>query len=261
MRGVLVLAVALTLSDCHSSSRPSATQHPSGSTTVTTGSTPSTSAGAQTSGVRTVLSPLGLNIRAQPVKTAAIVRTAAQGTELTVVAHTDQDGGWFQVKGTTVTGWISDNPKLTAPGTFSLYTQSQNAFAALYPDKWTVVDSAPASVVFHPESGSDTVVVTTATTVAQLGRGRAGYRQSNDEPVVVCGITGDLLTFTQVSTPSTATSAPGGVAAEPYLVQVHLKLDAQHALGIDADVADTSHLQTVRNFVSSVKFPFPQCQQ
>jgi hypothetical protein len=230
--------------------------------------------------VRTVLSPLGLNIRAQASKSAPVVRTAAQGTELTVLAHTDQGGGWFQVKGTTTSGWITDSPKLTAPGKFNAYTQGQNAFGALYPETWTVAEPAPTVVVFRPPSGADTVVVTTAATTAQLVRGRPGYHQSNDEPVVVCGVTSDLFTYTQVTAPpstktppstgtppstatpaSTTAPAAAAVVAERYLVQVRLTLDAQHALGIEANLGDTPQIQTVRDFVSSVKFPFPQCQQ
>lgn len=208
-----------------------------------------------------MLSPGGLNIRAQPSKSAPIKGTAAQATELAVVAHTAQGGGWFEVKGSTTTGWISDNSMLSAPGTFAAYYSSDHQFGALYPDTWTVVELPPARVVFRPKSGSDTVVATTASTVGQLSRGRAGYHQSGDQPVVVCGITADLLTFTQVSTPSTSTPAPGGVAAGRYLVQVHFALDAQHALGIDANISDPSQLQPVRDFLSSIKFPFPQCQR
>jgi hypothetical protein len=211
--------------------------------------------------VRTVLSPVGLNIRAQPAKTAAVVGTAAQAATLTVLAHTDQGGGWFQVKGSTVTGWISDNSTLTAPGKFKSYSSAQLQFEALYPEVWTSAELPPASVVFHPQTGRDTVVVTTAPTAAQLARGRSGYHQTSDDKLVVCGVTGDLFGFTQATAPPAATPGPGGVVAEQYLAQIHLTLDAQHALGIDANYADASQLQTVRDFVSSVKFPFPQCQK
>jgi Bacterial SH3 domain len=256
----LALALVLVLSACFSSG-PSATGGAPASTSLTTGSVSSTTSGTQTGGLRTVLSPGGLNIRAQPSRSAPIRGTAAQATELAVLAHTDQGGGWFQVKGSTVTGWISDNSTLSAPGKFAAYYSSDHQFGALYPDSWTVAESPPASVVFRPKSGSDTVVATTASTVVQLGRGRAGYRQSSDQQVVVCGVTSDLLTFVQESTPSTSTPEPGGVVAGRYLAQVHLTLDAQHALGIDANLGDTSQLQTVRDFLSSVKFAFPQCQR
>jgi hypothetical protein len=173
------------------------------------------------------------------------------------MTHTDQGGGWFEVKGSTVTGWISDNRALSAQGKFASYFSTEHQFGALYPETWTVAESPPATVVFRPKSGTDTVSATTAATAAQLGRGRAGYRQSTDQPVVVCGVTADLVTYAQITTTSTTTPQPAG----RYLVQVHLTLDAQHALGFDANLSDLTQLQTVRDLLSSVKFPFPQCQQ
>jgi uncharacterized protein YgiM (DUF1202 family) len=262
MRGVLFPTVMLALSACSSSSRPTATPPTPSSTTVTTAASPSTSSGFQTSGVRTVLTPGGLNIRAQASKSAAVVGTAAQGTPLTVLAHTGQAGGWFQVKGATVTGWISDKRTLSAPGKFASYIEAQGQFAVLYPDGWSVTEPPPATVVFRAPAGDETVVVTTAATVSQLARGRAGYRQTTDEQVVVCGVTGDLRMYTQQTpAPSTTAKPPGGVAAEPLLAQVHLALDAQHALGVDTNLAAMTQLQSVRDFLSSLKFPFPQCER
>jgi len=254
VRGVLVATLVLALAACQSSSTPPVA-HPSTSVTVITGSatsratvaaTTSTTAPPQISGPRTVLSAVGLNVRAQADKTAALLGTAAQGATLTVLAHTDQGGGWYQVKGATVTGWISDNPKLSAPGKFKAYSSTPLQFAALYPDTWTVAEVPPASVAFHPPSGTDSIMATTAATVALLGRGKAGYRQSGDQQVVVCGITGDLVTYTQ--------------SAGHYLAQVHLTLDPQHALGIDGNLADLAQVQTVRDFVNSLTFPYPQCE-
>ena len=262
VRRVLIPILALSLSACDSSTRPAASHSTPTSLKVTAaGSSPSTTAGTQTSGVRTVLSSVGLNIRAQASKSAAVLGTAAQGATLTLLAHTDQDGGWFEVKGATVTGWISDNPTLSAAGKLVSYTSSQPPFGALYPATWTVAKSPPASVVFRSQSGSDTFVVTGAATVTQLGRGRDGYRQTDDEQVVVCGVTTDLVAYTQMSAQSTVPAAPGGVMPEKYLVQVQLTLDAQHALGIDANLTNTSLIQTARDFVDSVTFPSPLCER
>jgi hypothetical protein len=204
-----------------------------------------------------------------------------------VIGHTGDSGsGFYQVKGATVTGYITDNPALSADGKFSPYSSSQHNFSALYPDGWTQSESPPASVVFHSGDGADSVVVTTAATISQLGRGRSGYRQDSSTVVVVCGVTGDLVTFSQSgaspspstsrATTSTSTATPGSTAppgaagaagtagtaaAQRYLVQVHLTLDAQHALGVDANLADLAQLQTVKNVVNSISFPFPQCEQ
>jgi hypothetical protein len=251
----------LALSACHSATRPTASHAAPTSLGVTAAPSPSTTAGPQTSGPRTVLSPDGLNIRAQASKSATILGTAARGATLTVLGHTDQGGGWFQVKGATVTGWITDSSTLSAPGKLVSYTSTRPEFGALYPETWTVAETPFASVLFRSQSGADTVVVSGAATAALLGRGRAGYRQSADEQVVVCGVTGDLVTYTQVSPPSTGTPPAGGVAAAGYLVQVRLALDAQHALGVDANLDSASQLQTVHDFVNSITFPFPQCQK
>jgi len=257
MRSFGVLVLALMLSACSSTNG----KHATGPTTTSTSSPPPTSTTVLASGVRTVLSPLGLNIRVAPATAATVLRTAAQGAVLTVLAQSDQGGGWFEVKGPTVTGWISSDAALSAPGMFSSYASLQHQVSLLYPDGWTYSELPPASVVFRPASGNDTVVVTTATTVNQLGRGRPGYHQTNDEQVVVCGVTGDLVTFVELgASTTTTTTQPGGVVAERYLAQVHLTLDAQHALGIDANLADTSQLQSYQDLVNSMTFPFPQCR-
>jgi hypothetical protein len=114
-------------------------------------------------------------------------------------------------------------------------------------------------VVFHAPTGGETIVVTAAASVGLLGVGRTGYRPSPSEQVVVCGVTSFLRTYMQTAPTTVTTAAPGG-AAQQYLAQVRLTLDAQHALGIDANLTDLSQLQTVRDFANSVTFPFPQCQ-
>jgi hypothetical protein len=201
-----------------------------------------------------------LNVRAQPAKTAQVLGSAAQGTVLTVLAHSDQAGGWFQVKGATVTGWISDSSALTAQGKFTAYMQGTGPFGTLYPATWSTAASPPASVVFRAPSGGETIVVTTAPNVGQLGVGRTGYRRTGSEQVVACGITSYLYTYVQSGAP--ATTAPQPVAAAPQqdLAQVRLTLDPHHALGIDANLTDLSQLQTVRDFVNAVTFPLPQCE-
>ncbi len=266
----VIPAAVLAVAGCQGSSHPvvAPTTTSGATTTVTTaggsGSSTTVSIPIQASGPRTVLSPIGLNLRSQPLKTAPVVGTAAQGSVVTVLSHTDQGGGWYQVKGATVTGYITDNPTLSADGKFTAYDSSQHNFAALYPDTWTSAEVPPASVVFHPTTGADSIVVTTATTAGLLGRGRTGYRQDSSLVVVVCGVTGDLVTYSQTNVnagPGTTRAPAGGAVAQRYLVQVHLTLDAQHALGLDANLADLAQLQTVKNVMYSLSFPFPQCEQ
>jgi len=254
VRGAPVLALALGLSACAPPSGPPAAKHVS-TTTSTTVTTPAVAA----SGVRTVLSPIGLNVRSQPSKTAPILRTAGRGAVLTVLARTDGDGGWFEVKGPTVTGWMSSDPTLSASGTFGSYDSTVHQVSLLYPQGWTTAELPPDSVVFRPPSGSDTVVVTTATTIDQIVRGRSGYHQTSSEQVVVCGVTGDLVTFVATGATTTTSLAPG-VVAEQNFSQVRLALDPQHALDLEANYSAVAQLPIFQEIVSSVTFPFPQCQ-
>ncbi|HLI74701.1 MAG TPA: SH3 domain-containing protein, partial [Acidimicrobiales bacterium] len=97
MRVVRIVAmgvsIALGTTSCSSPGRgPRAERHTGASTTSSSSGAASSTTAA--GGVRTVLSPIGLNIRSQPSSSASVVRTAAQGAVLTVLAHTDQGGGW-----------------------------------------------------------------------------------------------------------------------------------------------------------------------
>jgi hypothetical protein len=199
-----------------------------------------------------VLSPIGLHVRAGPSTSAKILGTAAQGVVLTVLGHTAAAGGWYEVKGESVTGWITANAALSAPGRFSGYTSSVHQFAALYPVAWRVAET-PASAVFRAPTGVVSIVVTTAPAAANLGRGRPGYSEVRSEPVVACGVTGDLNTYLSAS-------PPAGTPAPAYYAQIRLTLDAKHALGIAANLTSLSQLQAVRDFANSVTFPYPQCQ-
>jgi hypothetical protein len=206
--------------------------------------------GVQTSGPRTVLSPIGLHVRAGPSLTAKVLGTASQGIVLTVLGHTAAGGGWYQVKGETLTGWISASPTLSAPGRFSGFTSSVHQFAALYPVGWRVAEG-PTTAIFRAPTSGESIAVTTAPTVAALGRGKAGYSQTRSESIVACGVTGDLNTYMNASPSATS---------PPYYAQLRLMLDAKHALGIAANLTNPSELQTVRDFASSITFPYPQCQ-
>lgn len=261
------VTVALLVAGCSGASpkvavKPTTTVSPSTvPPTAPPGAATTTTIEIQASGPRTVLSPVGLNLRAQGSKSAAVVGTAAQGTTLTVLGHTGAGAdGWYQVRGATVTGYITDNPVLSAKGKFTPYSSGPHNFSALYPEGWTTLDAPPASVVFHPQTGLDSIVVTTAATTGQLARGRAGYRQDSSAVMVVCGVTGNLVVFDQPNTSAPPSSLPGGTIAERYLAQVRLTLDAQHALGVDANFADPAQLQTVKDVVNSLSFPFPQCE-
>jgi len=182
-----------------------------------------------------------------------------------VLGHTGQPpSGWYNVMGSTVTGYITDDPTLSAGGKFMAFNSDQDNFSALYPDTWTAVQVPSVTVVFRPPSGGDSIVMTTAATATQLPVAGAGYQQDGAaSTVVVCGITANLITLAQTSG-SAPTTAPfstevGGTTPQRYLVQVNLTLDGQHALGMDAALSDLSQLPTVLNVMYSLSFPYPQC--
>jgi Bacterial SH3 domain len=220
--------------------------------------TPSSAAAA--SGVRTVLSPLGLNIRAGPAITAARLGTAAQGAVLSVVGRTDQNGGWYQVQGQTVSGWITGDPSLTAAGQFQQYQSQARQISALYPQTWTFAEDA-ASVVLHPSDGPQTIVVRNGVHTADFGPGGgAGFTGSGQETVVVCGVTGDLNEYTHNGALA-STPAPGTAGPLALLAQIRLRLDSTHALALDFNYGAAADLDVFSAFYNSLTFPFPQCQK
>ncbi len=199
-----------------------------------------------------------------------------------MLGYTSADGGWFKVKGATVTGWISARATLSAPGEFRFYSSSE--FSALYPATWiesalTPTTAAPttsapprgtstgvtpvatSSVMFHPTSGTGDIVVTSAGSVSQLPQGRTGYGRKSVSQVVACGSTAGLVVFQQTdasqTTSSSGTSAPQSLT---YLAEVRFAVDKQHALGLYADMPDLGQpLQIFQEFMASVTFSAPQC--
>jgi hypothetical protein len=256
----ITVGVAAGCSTAGHSSSPT-TSGAGTSTTAVASST--TQAGIQTSGPRTVLSPIGMNVRRAPTRTAPVLGTAAQGAVLTVLGYTSSGGGWFNVKGQTVTGWISAQPTLSAPGEFHSFSSAQ--FSALYPAEWSesALPGSPASagVVFRSSPGSGDIVATWADSTSHLPEGRAGYGRVSVTAVVTCGTTAGLVVYQQAGVPPT-TAAPGvsGSGSSPYLAEVRFAVDKQHALAFTADMPDLGPtLQVFREFLASVSYPAPQC--
>ena len=252
----MCLAVGATAcgSNTPASSRSTTTLGVAASTTT------SAPAGTQTTGTRTVISPIGLNVRSAPSSTASVLGTAAQGVTLTVLGYTAQGGGWYQVKGSTVTGYISSDATLSAQGAFMGYSAPSGAFSALYPSGWTATAEPPSGVDFYPSGGSDSIVVTTATSTAALGQVQTGYSQVNSSSAVVCGVTGNLVTYmTTAATSTPSATAVGGTTLEAYQVQIALTLGTKQYLGVTANLASLNDLPTVQDLVYSLSFPIAQC--
>ncbi len=217
------------------------------STTSTSGSTTTTTTSlSHVSGPQTVLSPIGLNVRAGPSKSAKVIGTAAQGTVLQLLAHTNRAGGWYRVRGSTVTGWISADTGFSAPGRFGYYTS--DAFSVLFPAGWTYAGTPKAGVVFRHASPPEDVVITAASSVAELpavSQG-AGTSEEKSQQVVACGVTSYLDTY--------STSSP-----DKYYAELALPTAAGHALGLKATLTSLSETRSVLDFVNSISFPEPIC--
>jgi len=248
----LVAVVALVATSCGSSGHhpstttlaPTTTAVPTTSTSTTTTST--TAPVTQAHGPVTVLSPIGLHVRAGPSRSAKVIGSAAWGTVLQLIGYTSQHGGWYKVQGATLTGWISADPAYSARGQFSSYDST--AFSVLYPAGWTQGGVPKSGVTFRSPSPSEKVIITTAPTLAKLppaGHG-VGVSQSSSRIFVACGVTGYFVTYT--------TSAP-----DRYLAGIALLLDAHHALGLRATYTSPSQVRTILDFVNSLSFPFAVC--
>ncbi len=273
--------ISIIATGCSTSGHTSSptTSAPAPSTAVPATST--TASGPKASGLRTVLSPIGLNVRRAPSTSAPVLGAAAQGVVLTVLGYTSSGGGWFKVKGATVTGWISAQPTLSAPGQFQPYSSSP--FSALYPATWTesamagsrpvpttstpsqatstaATPAAPSSVVFRPTSGLGDIVVTAAGSVSPLPHGRAGYSLNSVSQVLACGITAGLVVFQQNGTSPTTSSATSVPESLTYLAEVRFAVDKQHALALYSDMSSLGQpFQIFKEFVASVTFHAPQC--
>jgi Bacterial SH3 domain len=218
-------------------------------TTVPKPTTTTTRPVSAVSGPQTILSPIGLNVRAGPSKSAKVIATAAQGTVFQLLAHTNHSGGWYKVRGSTLTGWISADTGYSAAGRFGTYTGG--AFSVLFPAGWTSSGTAKTGVVFRPPSppsSPERVVITTASSVAKLptvSQG-AGVSESNSRQMVACGVTAYLRTYT--------TSSP-----DKYYAELALPLGPGNALGLKATMTSLSQMRTVLDFVNSISFPLPVC--
>jgi Bacterial SH3 domain len=251
---VAAVALAVLVSACGSGGKHSA---PPPSSTTVPAPTTSTTTGIQTSGARTVLSPIGLHVRAQPSKSARVLGTAAQGVVLSVLGYTAVDGGWYKVKGATVTGWISGSPTLSAQGEFRSFNGA--AFNALYPATWSASQTSTVTTVFRSGSDADIIAANVVPNPTRLPTGRSGFGQIGTSDIVVCGVTSRLLIF-QRAAPTPPTSGRAASAPAPYLAQVRVVVDPQHTLGFDAALVDLkSHLAAFESFLYSVTFASKQC--
>ncbi|HXA27145.1 MAG TPA: SH3 domain-containing protein [Candidatus Angelobacter sp.] len=216
----------------------------------------SASSGVQTSGVRTVLAPLGLNLRSADSSQSQVLGTVAQGTLLTVIGHSDSNGGWYRVKGDTTSGWITASANFSSPHRFTLYQSAPRGFNALYLEGWAFTESDTA-VVFRPTAGGgQAIVVTTGATIEQLGpAGRSGYTLASTDTVEVFGVTANLRVFSRTGT----VASPGADSPPPlsHLAEVRFTIDSTRAMRLDFGYDDSGQISEFSDFFNSISFPPP----
>lgn len=233
----------------------------------------------QAGGQVTVIAPLGLNLRAQPSTSAQIIGNLGQGALLTVIDH---QAGWYQVKGATKQGYVTDTPQFVSGRHFNQYTSTAKGFSLMYPEAWAFSEES-GLVRFRPQAGVQVLTVVTGPTLDALGApGRAGYTLSATDSVEVYGVTGVIRTFDRSPGAASATSAPAatlgptptgaplpaGATPAPtlgtpppaaaqlaHLVEIRLTVNAGLALRIDYDYNDATDLGVFQDMVNSMYLP------
>lgn len=249
---------------------------PAGGGGITTGggsTTGSSGTSVQTGGIRTVLAPLGLNLRDQPSTGGAVLGSLGEGTVVTVIGHSDAGTGWYQVKGATTTGWMTADPRFSSPNHFQAYESSQHGFSTLYPDSWNFSDSGAAAVVFTPQTASGLrITVATGASLDALGApGKQGYAVSQGDSVEVFGVTGTIRLFDRGAIAPAGTTAPIGATpaaatpsasaaatgtspdSAPHLAEIRLTVNATNAVRIDFEYQTATDLDLFKDVYNSMK--------
>lgn len=246
--------VALAACGSGTTTSPPSTPRPSSSATAS----PSPSPGAVAIGsTLTVIAPLGLRLHDSGSTGGTVLGSLGQGTVVTVLAHGGDGGHWYQVKGETETGWITDDPAFSSPRHFELYQSDAHGFSALYLDTWAFTEGGATSVSFRPQSGGyPRITAATGPTLDALGPpGMAGYATVEVDSAEVFGITGVLKLYSRGGAAPPAT--PGEQPPPARLAELLVTLDAKRAMRLDFLYASADDLRTFRDFYGSIIVPTP----
>jgi hypothetical protein len=184
---ILAFLVA-SLAGCSSANSPApTTSHRSPHPTPSASALPTT---------LTVIAPLGVNLRSSPSTSAAVLQVIAQGVTLSIVGHYSANGGWWQVKGSTVSGWVTGQPQDTSTEAFQTFSSAAPvAWSVMYPPGWTFAQQGSGTVVFSGGAG-ETITFVVASTTGQLPPAApTAATQSGAAGVEVFGVTAPLVTY------------------------------------------------------------------
>lgn len=252
---VAATLAAGALAACGSSGSTSTTATPRPPATASPSPSPSPGA-VEVGSTLTVIAPLGLKLRDAGSSDGAVLGSLGQGTVVTVVSHGGQNSSWYQVKGETQTGWITDSPAFTSPRHFELYQSDAHGFSALYLNTWAFTEGA-AAVSFRPQSGGyPQITAATGPTLDALGAaGMEGYGTVEVDAAEVFGITGVLKLYARSGAAPAAT--PGQPPQPPLLAELRVTLDARRAMRLDFLYSQSDELRTFRDFYGSIIVPPP----
>lgn len=152
---------------------------------------PSASASAQATGPVWVLTPVGLNMRAQPDTASERLATLQQGIELDVLDRQAGAQTWLKVRGHdsgTVVGWVLDSPDLVIHRAVSSHYDPNQGWSTLFPTEWTLSNSA-SQTTFTGSGQLMSVVLGNA--VANLPNTplSAGHEVRQESPIEIYGKT------------------------------------------------------------------------
>ncbi|HEY8642415.1 MAG TPA: SH3 domain-containing protein [Candidatus Dormibacteraeota bacterium] len=185
--GASLAAATLLLAAC---SGGSGSTHTASSASTAITPRPSPSASLDTSPVW-VLTPVGLNIRAQPDATSERLGTFQQGVQLDVLDRQSGAQNWLKVRGHdsgTVVGWVLDSPDLLIHRSVALHFDPNQGWSTLFPTDWTLSTSG-AQTTF---TGSGQLLsVVSGNVVANLPNTplSAGHQVRQESPVEIYGKT------------------------------------------------------------------------
>jgi hypothetical protein len=113
-----------------------------------------------------VLTPLGLNIRADASMEAARITTAAQSAQLDVSeSRSVENRTWLHVKTTSGTeGWVLNDPTLVIAVPVYEHIDTGLGYRILFPQGWTIASGNPTSIASPPNDPEGAVL-----TIQQAG--------------------------------------------------------------------------------------------
>jgi hypothetical protein len=164
--------------------------HTASSATIVATSKPTASAPAE-SGSVWVLTPVGLNMRAQPDTASERLATLRQGLQLDVLDHQTGAQTWLKVRGHdsgTVVGWVLDSPDLLIHRSVALHFDPNQGWSTLFPTEWTL--SSSGSQTTFTGSGQLLSVIS-GNDVANLPNTplSAGHQIRQESPIEIYGKT------------------------------------------------------------------------